>query len=189
MNKRKIILMLFFLLNCSYKSDKDWNTPIHDVIKMSTKVIIRSGWYPNIDTNEIKILLELTGSNEIQELIENIRINSNKSGDECLCFGGPNFDFYKNDTIVASLSLHHGIAFRWEKGCWPGDGALTRESADWIVNFLESKNIPEPKKERDHGQKLKDAYFDKHPLKKLRLEWSSKKFFKELHKTQKFNCD
>ncbi len=64
-----------------------------------------------------------------------------------MCCGEPSFELYQGDKLVLTLGFHHGQAIRWPEG-WPGDGALTRDSASKIKAWLEER-VPSIKSAND----------------------------------------
>ena len=98
-----------------------------------------------------KTLLEIENPHEIEEFVNHIAIDEEESGFYCQCRGGPFFKFYKGDKLVVVLGLHHGNSLRWPGG-WPGDGQMSQEFADYLIEWLDTRGVKGPKEEIEREQ-------------------------------------
>ena len=87
------------------------------------------------------VFFETTNSREIEQFLGNIEIDEERSGGVYRFEGHPILEFYEGDRFLLSLACIRGVALRWEDGPWPGDAALTDQSASFIRNWLLDKGI------------------------------------------------
>ncbi|MHC4200124.1 MAG: leucine-rich repeat domain-containing protein, partial [Planctomycetota bacterium] len=125
-----------------------WTAVLHEKLAGTTRVRVRSGGAcAHTSDEEIadrKTLVEVAEPAVIAEIIGHLRINEEESDFGCGCCGYPTFEFCKGDTLLASLSLHHGRSVRWRKGRWPGDGMLLAEDASFLVKWLADRGVTLP---------------------------------------------
>jgi hypothetical protein len=97
-------------------------------------------------------LFEMKDAEAVRQLIAKIRVADPPSVGACGCMGGPILEFYGRDANAPSpivrLTLHHGTSLRWTGG-WPGDAPLTKESAEFLCDWLAKHGVTEPKAERE----------------------------------------
>lgn len=128
---------------------------LRDALTDVTKLHIRS----NSGSLRGKILLEIEDADTIAMIVNNIHVSDpvvigvSEDGyqivrtSSCACFGSHMFEFFLDNRIVVHLSLHHGTDLRWCGGKWTGDGPLTTESRDFLLEWLAEHGIKEPKEE------------------------------------------
>lgn len=132
-----------------------WEHALREALSGVTRLRLRSGGTCHRDISQEKTLLEVKDKAKIAKLIENIGIDEQRSGSHCLCCGDPSFEFFNDNKLVLTLGFHHGQAVRWPE-TWPGDGALTDTSADFLCQWLADNGILDPLQQREH-QKRRDA--------------------------------
>lgn len=143
--------LIILFTGCRTAQVDDWTATLHDALQGTTRLRVRSGGTCCRNTDVEKTLLDVQDRETIAELIHGIQINSGASGFYCMCCGDPTLEFYRGDTLVASVSIHHGRSLRWRNGDWNGDGLLTEESAEFLVDWLAGHGISDPKKEREEN--------------------------------------
>jgi hypothetical protein len=126
----------------------EWNDTLQTALKDADRFLVRTLWYSSSsdDVND-EVLFETSEPGEIAEFVSMISIDSEESGFHCMCNGDPFFEFYKGDQLYVSLSFHHGLSFRWKNGAWRGDGMLTDQSRDQLLDWLDQRGVKEPKQE------------------------------------------
>lgn len=65
----------------------------------------------------------------------------------CACLGSEQLKFYQGDQQIGMITFHHGTNLRWENGPWQGDGALAKDSARFLREWLAARGIDGPKRE------------------------------------------
>jgi hypothetical protein len=86
------------------------------------------------------VLLETCEPADIAALRIALRIVDG-SGGHCMCFGGPTLEMLSADrTRLALLSIHHGLAIRWNR--WKDDARLI--DGRLLVEWLAQRGVVEP---------------------------------------------
>jgi len=125
-----------------------WNEALRLELAPADRVVVRSGGLCHRDVAEEAKLLEARGAAKVKEVLDLFEVEEKESGFHCMCCGNPTFEFYRGETLVASLGFHHGKSIRWLGG-WPGDGMLTKGSGDRLIEWLAEHGAPGPKEERE----------------------------------------
>ena len=124
-----------------------WGASLQTALKSATRLRIRSGGTCHRNEATEKTLFETNAADQIQQLLAGIQLNEARSGFHCMCCGDPSLEFYEGDRLIVTLGFHHGEGFRWTGG-WPGDAALTPQSADFLVEWLANHDVTGPLKQR-----------------------------------------
>jgi hypothetical protein len=151
---RLTLITVMFLAGCSARGEEDWTTSLHTALRDVTRLRVRSGGTCHRELEAEKTLLDLRDAAQIAQCVQGICIDSDESGFACGCCGDPTLEFYKDDAIVVSLGFHHGQSLRWPDGKWSGDGALTRNSAEFLVRWLTDHGVSGPQEEREEQIRL-----------------------------------
>ena len=124
-----------------------WEADLHRALGSTTRMRVRTGGtcHRHIDAEET--LFETIDPTLIGKVVTEIRLDDQGSGFHCLCCGGPTFEFYKGDALVAMIGFHHGRSLRWSEG-WSADALLTPASAEFLLHFLADHGVPGPFEER-----------------------------------------
>ena len=155
------ILVLAYMVNAAAGDSpppSPWTRLLQTALTDISRVKVRSGGTCHRNPEAEKVLVEIHEAAAIAALIQQISIDDRESGDECKCCGNPTLEFYRQEKLVASLSLHHGRSLRWPGGRWRGDGQLTRESAAFLTQWLAAQGVPGPKREFGHGEFLRSIF-------------------------------
>jgi hypothetical protein len=126
-----------------------WSAWLFETAEEATRIRVRSGGLCHRRPGE-ETLFEVADPQVIRGLLYGIDIDEARSGMGCMCCGSPTIEFYAGTELVAALSLHHGRNLRWPRQ-WPGDGHLTRYSADYLTEWLEENGVAEPRHEFERG--------------------------------------
>jgi len=140
---------IVFLAGCQPEVSKDWTTSLHESLRGATRLRVRAEGTCCNEPDKEETLLDVRDAQEVAKVVQGIRIDPDESGFHCLCCGDPTLEFYRNDTRIASLSFHHGRSLRWPDGPWKGDGLLTQDSANFLIEWLAVRGVEGPRKERD----------------------------------------
>jgi hypothetical protein len=159
-----ILFMLMFVLTgvanaaaAGSPPPSPWTRLLQTALTDVSRLRVRSGDTCHRNPAVEKVLVEMHEAAAIAGLIHQIAIDDRESGDECKCCGNPTLEFYRQEKLVASLSLHHGRILRWPGGRWRGDGQLTRESATFLTQWLAARGVPWPQREFEHGEFIKST--------------------------------
>jgi hypothetical protein len=101
------------------------------------------------------VLLEICEPDDIALLRIALRIVDGPAG-HCMCYGGPTLEMLSADrTRLALLSIHHGVAIRWNR--WGDDAELI--DGRLLLEWLALRGVVEPLRDfeeqeaRDHQSK------------------------------------
>jgi len=123
----------------------NYNQLFQAAIAGADRVVIRDGGFDCCGSIEgQRVLFETSDPTEIQQLREHIEFMETRPKGYCMCCGYPGIDWYRNGERVVLSSLQHGQAIRWK--CFPGDVALTGQSASWLSNWLRAHGVPESRR-------------------------------------------
>ena len=80
-------------------------------------------------------LFQLDDPDEVRAMLPLLRVDEHTSGSSCMCCGRLTLEFYREQTLLAEMDLHHGKSLRWRG--WPGDGALDRPAhlCAWLARL------------------------------------------------------
>jgi len=113
--------------------------PIAAYLNGTDRIQVRTGGTGSHPMLERKPLFDETDPKIISEVIRNIALSRLDKG-MCQCMGNPSFEFYKDDELIATISLHHGRSLRWP-GVWKSDVKFTRQTKSFIRKWLEFKKV------------------------------------------------
>ena len=91
--------------------------------------------------------VEIRGSENVQQLISNMRVTPRNAGSYCMSHSDHYLNFYQGEKLIATMELHHGRFLRWHRGRWPGDAELTIPAARPLCDLLASGGHEEPQRE------------------------------------------
>lgn len=110
------------------------------------RIRVRSGGTCHRRIEEEETLFEVQGSADVTKILEMIAVDEDLSGESCGCCGNPTLEFYRNDSLVASIGVHHGYSLRWVGG-WSGDSVLEPESAERLTGWLAEHGVKQLQEE------------------------------------------
>lgn len=139
----------------------DWGEALRRALTEVSRVRVRSGGTCHRRISEEKTLFEVDEKAEIEKLVDAIRMAEDPSHGHCMCCGNPSMEFYEGEELVATLGFHHGRSLRWPGG-WPGDGAITMESAHQLCLFLDKRGVSGPLQEFEEGRRREAAMERRH---------------------------
>jgi len=128
-----------------------WQTALADAAAEATRLRVRTGGTCHRTPETEKTLFEVKDVVQIRRLLGSIRIDEKRSGFECQCCGEPSFEFYAGEKLLLTVGFHHGQGLRWAEG-WPGDAALTVESAESICRWMSANGHRGPLEEFERGR-------------------------------------
>lgn len=134
-----------------------WNAMLQAALKSADRLRVRSGGTCHRRTEEEKTLFEIIKTEDVKEVISNIRIDPLKSNFHCMCCGNPSLEFYKGGDLLVTLGFHHGKSLRWMDGPWPMDGMLTSDSSVFLCELLDKHGIQGPLAEQREERKRRQA--------------------------------
>jgi hypothetical protein len=70
----------------------------------------------------------------VRAFVGQIKMDDSQHGGHCLCVGWPALEFYRQDQLVATLSVQHWARLRWSG--WPEDGVMTADCAAFVRKWL-----------------------------------------------------
>lgn len=132
-----------------------WDAALKEALEKADRVRVRSGGTCHRNADGEKTLADVKEAGEIRALVERLKVDESGSGFHCMCCGEPSFEFYRGAELTATLGFHHGQSMRWSGG-WPGDGLMTPECADFVVEWLDQRGVRGPAEERRRGR-LREA--------------------------------
>lgn len=142
--RRSLLVMLLVtivlaLVGYGYRRGS-WTADLRTAAGHADRVRIRTGGICHRREAEEQTLFESTNPTEVSALVAMIDVTRPLLPMSCKCCGGPTFEFYAGDQLLAALSLHHNLSLRWPDK-WPGDGYLTAESRDHLNRWLGAHSI------------------------------------------------
>ena len=112
-------------------------------ITESTRMVVRSGGNCHRKPERERIMFETEDIDTIKRFAEQISISLKTTLDShCGCCGEMTFDFYRNQELHYSFSLHHGQRIRL-KSSGSGDKELSYGSQQDLRNWLNEVGITE----------------------------------------------
>jgi len=133
-----------------------WVPALRDVLRGITRLRVRTGGTCHRDPGGEKTLFETQDGAQVSEFLDQIRIEEAHEEFCCMCCGEPTFEFYRGDKLVLALGFHHGQSLRWPGG-WPGDGALSEESALALCQWLSKHGAPDSLKQHQAEKRARLA--------------------------------
>jgi hypothetical protein len=156
-----------------------WAQTLRHAVAGTTRLRVRTGGTCHRNPASEKTLFEITKTGMIDSLVRSLDIDEERSGFHCMCCGNPSLEFYKGDTLLATLGFHHGRSLRWSGGLWPGDSLISNENADLLCDLMADNGYTGPKEERDRqkasdraGQRYWDAVLAIVPEAVLKSAWT-----------------
>lgn len=119
-----------------------WAGDLKATVAHADRVRIRTGGVCHRREAEERTLFESTNAAEVSALIAMIDVTRPLVPMGCLCCGGPTFEFYAGDRLLAMLSRHHESGLRWPEK-WSGDAHLTDDSRDRLDKWFAAQGIVE----------------------------------------------
>ena len=107
-----------------------------------TRLRVRTGGACHRRLPEERTLFETADPEEIRQLASAVRFSPHLFDLGCQCCGLPTLEFYRADSLVLALSLHHGKAVRRIDGPWE-NAPLTNESGAAMKRWLARHGISE----------------------------------------------
>ncbi|MFH1708159.1 MAG: hypothetical protein ABIF71_09610 [Planctomycetota bacterium] len=135
----------------------------HRAIKDAHRIVISYFTHDGSDFL-FKPVAEVTDPQEIAAVYKGIEFEQDQLAGHCMCVSFP-IEWYKGGHSIARITLHHGRLVRWRDfpdWPWPhyhGDGRLTEESWDFMVDWLAGHGVAYPAEERDKFKAKRAAYF------------------------------
>jgi hypothetical protein len=117
-----------------------WLRLLRKHVKDARRLVV---WEETADEQGKHILVETADRSQIHDLLDQIVVDEAASGGHCACFGSPMIEFWGDENLLATISVHHGFRLRWS-GYWVGDADLTRESARNLCAWLRDRGAPGP---------------------------------------------
>ena len=145
MDMIRLALLLSLVAGCAAAPPSDV-APYADLLKGATELTIRSGGLCHRTPAEERTLLTVTDAAEIRKVADCFKIPPPpRDLIRCRCCGDPTLEFFKGDTLLVAIGLHHGVLIRSEA---VGDEELTLPSAEALCRWLADHGIPEPEESR-----------------------------------------
>ena len=122
----------------------------HKAIDRADRLVIREGFERD------PVLLLITNAADIRELTAHLEfkplVSTNIAFDTCMCGGFPGIDWYAGSRRLATTSVQHSRKLRWRgfstarilgRKIIYGDAPLTKDSAQWLKEWLKKYGIGE----------------------------------------------
>lgn len=119
---------------------RSWTADLRTAAGHADRVRIRTGGACHRREAEEQTLFESTNAAEVSAVVAMIEVTRPLVPMSCNCCGGPTFEFYAGDRLLAALSRHHESGLRWPEK-WSGDGYLTDDSRDRLDKWLAAQSI------------------------------------------------
>ena len=149
--KRLLIMLPAALLLTGCRGD-DWTDSLHDALQDATRLRVLPGAMHPLSINAPEtVLLDLDDPAEVARVVQAIHIDADESGFACGCGGEFRPEFYRDETLLETLTYHHGRSLRWDD--WEeGDGLLTDEAQAFLNAWLDRHGVSVPEVEDPFGQ-------------------------------------
>jgi hypothetical protein len=147
------VVTRFATLNPDCRVFHRWGSLFEEEMQGISRVRVRTGGTCHVDVTQETTLFETSDVNEVRAFLDGIQINDERSGFHCMCCGNPTFELYRGERLVASIGFHHGQSLRWAGGQWPGDAALTEDSAVFLIKWLDEHGVSGPREEREYDER------------------------------------
>ena len=120
-------------------------------LKPTTRLRIRSGGTCHRREELEKTLFETKSASEIKQFLVGMQVVEGEahSGWGCFCCRSPSLEFYEGDRLIETVGFHHRLNVRWKN--WPSDAALTKQSADFLLEWMASRGVTGPLEERQEA--------------------------------------
>lgn len=133
-----------------------WKATLQKALAGSDHLRVRSGGTCHRDIESEQTLFEVKGVESVGKVIADIAIVEENSGGHCMCCGEPSLEFMKDGKIILTLGFHHGQGVRWPGG-WPGDAAITPESAERLCKWFDKNGVKQPLADLEEGRRSEAA--------------------------------
>lgn len=151
----------YWLPRLIYHRSLRYNVPFEGSIAKADKIVVRDGGFDCCGTvDKDKVLFVLTDPVEVRQVASHFQfqalVTTNSIQESCMCCGSPGIDWYHGSKRIALTAVQHGKKIRWRGFSTArilgvqigyGDGPLTKEAADWVVEWLDKHGVTDPKKE------------------------------------------
>lgn len=137
----------FEKINPQCQLQSKWGRALTKAVANADRLRVRSGGTCHRDIASEKTLYDEKDVKQIGEFLGHISIHEKTSGFHCMCCGDPSFEFYQGGKLILTIGYHHGQSLRWPGG-WPGDAALTGDSARFLNQWLRDR-VPEIRESQD----------------------------------------
>jgi hypothetical protein len=155
-----ILGMVLWLVATGYHADvqNDWDASLHKALNGTSMLRICSdrGCSGNPDGDNES--LEIHDAGELSEFIAHISLDPEESGILSACLGDQLLDFFRGGKVIASLELIGDRILRWRDGEWEGDAVLSRESAEYLFNWLDERGFSGPRKKYEKSLRSEREY-------------------------------
>jgi hypothetical protein len=151
MRRTETLCFLLPLLALSSACSKTASEPhwayrgdFHRAIAAADRIVVRDGGFNGPrPAGKQKVLFQLVQPAEVRLVFDKLQFENDQATRSCPCFGYPGVDWYRKNERLAVTSIQHGLAVRWKE--FPGDAALTKESSEWLQQWLTAHGIPQEK--------------------------------------------
>lgn len=128
-------------------NDWEYDGEFQKLTALADKIVIRDGGYNCCGpVDDQKVLVTITDPQEIKAFNDLFEFEPKQKWGKCMCCGHPGSDWYAGDYRLALTAMQHGQALRWRD--FPGDAALTAESAKKLAAWMQESKLPDPQDER-----------------------------------------
>ena len=145
---------------CPAEVQNEWDASLHKALNGTSMLRICSGRGCSGNPDKENELLEIHDTGELSEFIAHISLDPEESGILSACLGDQLLDFFSADKVIASLELMGDRVIRWRDGEWEGDAVLSRESAEYLVNWLDERGFRGPRKEYEESLRSEGEYLE-----------------------------
>ncbi len=144
-----IALAVFKILNSAVLNPEKFEEIFKTKLTETTHINVRPVWLDD-PAEEASVIVTKPGDehcifterrqDKIKELIERFEVRPLGYGPSCNCGGSHALDFYHDEQYLASVTLHHGNAFRGLDG-WKGNINFTDSYATLIREWFAEYDI------------------------------------------------
>jgi hypothetical protein len=134
----------------------DWNQAFREAIAGTNR--LRISYDPRFFPTESATSkpYETSDPVEIAELTALLTVDEQASNGVCGCICGPDFQFRRDEALLATASFACGSSIKWAE--WPEDGALPSEKIAILINWLARRGVTGPRDEAQADKARADVY-------------------------------
>lgn len=112
-------------------------------VESADRIVVRTCGVVPEEKAVSHVIMEIVGKKEVAAFLKPFGLFGKLSGAAgCDCNGDPTFEIYKDNRLVATLALKHGLSLSWP-GAWPHEMfPPSQEAIDNLFLIMANKGYP-----------------------------------------------